>query len=91
MNKQELIDAIATETDLPKVQASAALDATIASIRKALKSGEEVKIAGLGTFKVAHRKATTGRNPRTGEEIQIAASNRVKFSSGKELKEAVNK
>ena len=91
MNKQELIDAIAAETDLPKVQASAALDATIASIRKALKSGEEVKIAGLGTFKVAHRKATTGRNPRTGEEIQIAASNRVKFSSGKELKEAVNK
>lgn len=90
MNKQELVDHIATETDLSKVQATAALDALISGVRGALKKGEEVRIAGLGSFKVTRRKATTGRNPRTGEEIQIAASNRVKFASGKELKDAVN-
>lgn len=90
MNKTELIDAIATTADLPKTKAQAALEATIAAIRGTLKKGEEVRLVGFGTFKVASRAATTGRNPRTGEPIKIAASKRPTFKAGKELKEAVN-
>ena len=91
MNKQELIDAVATETDLPKTQAQEALEAVIACITRALKSGEEVRLVGFGTFAVADRAATTGRNPRTGEAIKIPASKQPKFKAGKELKDAVNK
>lgn len=91
MNKQELIDAVATETDLPKTQAQEAIEAVIACITKALKSGEEVRLVGFGTFAVADRAATTGRNPRTGEAIKIPASKQPKFKAGKELKDAVNK
>ncbi len=91
MNKQELIDAVATETDLPKTQAQEAIEAVIACITRALKSGEEVRLVGFGTFAVADRAATTGRNPRTGEAIKIPASKQPKFKAGKELKDAVNK
>lgn len=91
MNKQELIDAIAKGADLPKNKAGAALDATIAAITASLKGGEEVRLVGFGTFSVAARAATTGRNPKTGEPIKIPASKNAKFKAGKELKDAVNK
>lgn len=91
MNKQELIDAVANEIDLPKTQAQGAIEAVIACITKALKNGEEVRLVGFGTFAVSDRAATTGRNPRTGEAISIPASKQPKFKAGKELKDAVNK
>lgn len=91
MNKQELIDAVASEIDLPKTQAQEAIEAVIDCITKALKSGDEVRLVGFGTFTVADRAATTGRNPRTGEPIKIPASKQPKFKAGKELKDAVNK
>jgi DNA-binding protein HU-beta len=91
VNKQELIDAVASEIDLPKTQAQGAIEAVISCITKALKSGEEVRLVGFGTFAVSDRAATTGRNPRTGEPIDIPASKQPKFKAGKELKDAVNK
>lgn len=91
MNKQDLIDAVASEIDLPKTQAQEAIEAVIACITKALKQGEEVRLVGFGTFAVSERAATTGRNPRTGESIKIPASKQPKFKAGKELKDAVNK
>ena len=66
------------------------MDITLNEMINALKRGEEVRIVGFGTFSVSHRKATTGRNPRTGESIQIPASRRPKFTVGKALKDAVN-
>ncbi len=91
MNKQELIDAVATEIDQPKTQAQEAIEAVLACITKALKQGDEVRLVGFGTFTVSDRAATTGRNPRTGEAIKIPASKQPKFKAGKELKDAVNK
>ncbi len=91
MNKQELIDAVATEIDQPKTQAQEAIEAVLACITKALKGGDEVRLVGFGTFTVSDRAATTGRNPRTGEAIKIPASKQPKFKAGKELKDAVNK
>lgn len=90
MNKTNLIDQIAEKADLTKAQAKLALEATLSSIEAALKEGEQVQLIGFGTFKVNHRSARTGRNPQTGKEIQIAASNVPAFVSGKALKEAVN-
>jgi len=90
MNKSELIDMIAKTADLSKTKAEAALNATIDAVTTALKKGDEVKLIGFGTFKVSQRAATTGRNPRTGEAIQIAASKQAKFVAGKALKDAVN-
>ena len=90
MNKSELIDAIAQNADLSKAKAEEALNATIAAVTTALQKGDEVKLIGFGTFKTAQRAATTGRNPRTGETIQIAASTQAKFVAGKALKDAVN-
>jgi nucleoid DNA-binding protein len=90
MNKSELIDTIAKTADLSKTKAEEALNATITAVTTALKKGDEVKLIGFGTFKVSNRAATTGRNPRTGEAIQIAASKQAKFVAGKALKDAVN-
>ena len=90
MNKSELIDAIAKEAGLTKADAGKALDAITSSVTGALKSGDTVSLIGFGTFKVSKRAARTGRNPRTGAELKIAASNAPVFSAGKALKDAVN-
>ena len=90
MNKQELVDIIASEVDLTKAQANGAIDAFVNAITMALKKKKEVRLIGFGTFSVTKRKATNGRNPRTGEVIKIAASNQPKFKPGKALKDAVN-
>ncbi|MCB9963885.1 MAG: HU family DNA-binding protein [Rhodospirillales bacterium] len=90
MNKQDLIAQIAQEADISKQKAGVALDATLEAIRNSLKKGDDVRLIGFGTFSVAERAATEGRNPRTGEKIKIAASKQPKFKPGKELKEAVN-
>lgn len=89
MNKSELIDAIALSADISKASAGRAWDAAVASITVALKSGDTVNLVGFGTFKVAERAARTGRNPRTGETIQINSAKLPKFSAGKSLKDAV--
>ncbi len=90
MNKNELIDAIADEADLSKASAGRALDAAINAITAALKNQDTVSLVGFGTFSVKHRAAREGRNPRSGETIQIAASNAPAFKAGKALKDAVN-
>ena len=91
MNKNELIGAVASSAGISKTQASDAVEAVFGSISGELSSGGEVRLVGFGTFMVANRKATTGRNPRTGETIQIAASKQPKIRPGKSLKESVNK
>lgn len=90
MNKSELIDAIAADSGLSKADAGRALDAITATITRALQSGQTVSMVGFGTFSVKHRAARIGRNPRTGEVIQIKASNIPSFKLGKALKDAVN-
>lgn len=90
MNKQELISYIAQQADLTRDNAKGALDALIEGIKSSLSNGQDVRLVGFGTFSVADRPAREGRNPRTGEVIQIAASRQVKFKAGKELKEAAN-
>ena len=90
MNKNELVAGVAEASGLSKADAARAVDGVIGSITDALKSGGDVRIVGFGTFSVANRKATTGRNPRTGEPIQIKASKMPKFKPGTPLKEAVN-
>ena len=91
MNKNELIDYIAgKKADLSKTAIAEILDLAFEGIETGLKNGGEVRFVGFGTFKVSRREASTGRNPRTGETIQSEAANRVKFTPGKELKEAVN-
>ncbi|BAC95909.1 bacterial nucleoid DNA-binding protein [Vibrio vulnificus YJ016] len=90
MNKTQLIDFIAEKADLSKAQAKAALEATLNGVTDALKEGDQVQLIGFGTFKVNHRAARTGRNPKTGDEIQIAAANVPAFVAGKALKESVN-
>lgn len=90
MNKQELISSIADNAKVTKSDAAAMVDAFVDSITSALKTGDEVRLTGFGTFKITERKATTGRNPRTGEEIKIAARKSAKFSAGKSLSDSVN-
>lgn len=90
MNKSELIDAVAASADLSKADASKAVDAFMDSVTGALKRGEEVTLVGFGTFTVRDRAARTGRNPRTGESIQIPASKMPGFKAGKALKDSVN-
>jgi DNA-binding protein HU-beta len=90
VNKSDLVDAVAKSADLSKAAAGRALDATIESIKKALKKGDTVSLIGFGTFKVGKRAARNGRNPRTGETIKIKAAKVPKFSAGKGLKDAVN-
>jgi DNA-binding protein HU-beta len=90
MNKMDLISTVADETSLSKTDATKAVDAVFAAIEAALKSKEEVRLVGFGTFQTASRKASKGRNPRTGDEIEIPASTSVRFKPGKGLKDAVN-
>ena len=90
MNKSELISAIAESADLTKADSGRALDAIISAITDSLKNGEPVTLIGFGTFEVRDRAARTGRNPRTGETIQIKASKNPAFKAGKALKAAVN-
>ena len=90
MNKNDMISQVAEDAGLSKADATKAVDAVFDSISGVLSKGGEVRLVGFGTFSVAHRKATTGRNPRTGEAIQIAASKQPKFKAGKGLKDAVN-
>ncbi len=90
MNKNDLISSIASETGLTKTDAAKAVDAFVASISSALKSGDEVRLVGFGTFAVSKRSATTGRNPRTGQTINIPARNQPKFKAGKVLVDSVN-
>ena len=90
MNKSELTDAIADEADIPKASAARALDAALNAIQGSLQNGEPVALVGFGTFSVRERAARTGRNPRTGEEIAIAAAKLPAFKPGKALKDALN-
>ncbi|MCM2971664.1 MULTISPECIES: nucleoid-associated protein HU-beta [Larsenimonas] len=90
MNKSELIDAIATSADIPKAAATRALDAMIDSVTDTLKQGDSVALVGFGTFSVKERAARTGRNPQTGQPINIDAAKVPSFKAGKALKDAVN-
>lgn len=90
MNKNDLVSAVADSAGLSKADAAKAVDGVFDAISGALAGGGEVRVVGFGTFSVANRKATTGRNPRTGEAIQIPASKQPKFKAGKGLKDAVN-
>ena len=90
MNKNDLIASVASSAGLSKSDATRSIESLLDTITNALKRGEKVSIVGFGNFSISERKATTGRNPRTGESIQIPASKRPKFSVGKALKEAVN-
>lgn len=90
MNKNDLVAAVSNGTGLSKTDAAKAVDSVFDSITSALKGGEEVRLVGFGTFSVAHRAASEGRNPRTREKITIPASNQPKFKAGKSLKDAVN-
>jgi DNA-binding protein HU-beta len=94
MNKSELMDALAEKTGMTKADASRAVDAMFATdggiLAEVLAKGDRVQITGFGTFEAKTRKARTGRNPRTGETIQIAASKTPSFRAGKGLKDAIN-
>jgi DNA-binding protein HU-beta len=91
MNKAELVNAVSGATALTKVQAGEVIDAALQAIQEALAKGDEVRIVGFGTFSVNQRAAGEARNPRTGETVQVPASNVPKFKAGLALKEAVNK
>lgn len=88
-NKQDLVDAVSRETGLTKKDASNAVDAVFNSVESYLKKGEKVQLIGFGNFEVRSRAARTGRNPRTGEAIKIAASKVPAFKAGKALKDSV--
>jgi DNA-binding protein HU-beta len=90
MNKGELIESVAQSTDLSRADATRAVDAVLDSVTRTLQRGGSVSLVGFGTFSVKKRAARAGRNPRTGETIQIAASNVPGFKAGKGLKDAVN-
>ena len=90
MNRNELVDTVSGKTDMKKSDASKAVDAVFDAIADALKGGDEVRLVGFGTFSVSSRAASEGRNPRTGEKIQIAASKQAKFKPGKGLRASLN-
>lgn len=90
MNKAELIDAVASAADISKAAAARSVDTVLEVITDSLKNGNSVTLVGFGTFNVRRREARTGRNPRTGEPIQIGASNLAVFKAGKALKDALN-
>jgi DNA-binding protein HU-beta len=89
-NRTDLVDAIANQAGLSKRNAESALRVVLNEIADSLKNGERVAISGFGTFSVGNRAARTGRNPQTGESIQISAGKNVRFRAGKALKDAVN-
>jgi DNA-binding protein HU-beta len=90
VNKSEMIDMVAEAADISKAAAGRAVDAVFEGITSSLKGGDSVTLVGFGTFSVSDRAARSGRNPRTGETIQIKASKMPKFKAGKALKDAVN-
>ncbi|MBA3988322.1 DNA-binding protein HU-beta [Aliidiomarina sedimenti] len=90
MNKSQLIDKIAADAELSKAAAGRALDSMIDAVTEALKNDDQVALVGFGTFSVRERSARTGRNPQTGETIQISAAKVPSFKAGKALKDAVN-
>ena len=90
MTKADLIESVAATLDLPKGQAERAVHLVFEDIVKALRNGDKVNISGFGTFAVSERKARTGRNPKTGESIEIPASKSAKFKAGKALKDVLN-
>lgn len=90
MNKTELVNAVAEQAELSKKDAAKAVDAVFESIANALKDGDKVQLVGFGSFEVRERAARKGRNPQTGEEIEIAATKNPAFKPGKQLKDAVN-
>ena len=90
MNKTEFIDAVSAKADMSKASVTKTLEAMIDVVADTLKAGDQVTIVGFGTFLVRRREAREGRNPRTGESMQIAASNVPAFKAGKALKDAVN-
>src|SRR5438270_3150701 len=90
VNRNELVDNVSSKADMKKSEASKAVDAVFDAIAEALKGGDEVRLVGFGTFSVASRAASEGRNPRTGEKIQIAASKQAKFKPGKGLRDSLN-
>ena len=90
MNKQDLISAVAESSGLTKGDVTKAIEGLFEAVTTALKKGDEVRLVGFGTFSVSTRKASTGRNPRTGEAMSIKASTQPKFRAGKGLKDAVN-
>ena len=90
MNKNDLISAVADSSGLSKGDATKAVEGVFDSISGALKRGDEVRLVGFGTFSCSQRKASTGRNPRTGEPMQIKESTQPKFKAGKGLKDSVN-
>ncbi len=91
MNKNDLVSALADTAGLTKADASRAIDGMLTCITSSLRKGKDVRLVGFGTFSVAKRNASEGRNPRTGEKIAIPAAKRPRFSAGKALKEAVNR
>ena len=90
MNKNDLISAVADTSGLTRSDATKAVEGVFDALTGALKNDDEVRLVGFGTFSIAKRKASIGRNPRTGEAMQIKASNQPKFKAGKGLKDAVN-
>ena len=90
MTKADLIESMAMKLDLPKGQAERAVNLIFDDIVAALKNAQKVNVSGFGTFQVSERKARQGRNPKTGETIEIAASKSAKFKPGKQLKDALN-
>ena len=90
MNKNDLVSKVSDETGLSKSDSAKAVDSVIETITSELKSGGDVRLVGFGTFLVTKRKATTGRNPQTGAEIQFPAANVPKFRAGNSLKESLN-
>ena len=90
MNKNDIVAAVSDAAEMSKADAGKAVDAVFDTITDALKGGDEVRLVGFGTFTVNQRAASEGRNPRTGETIQIPASKQPKFKAGKGLKDAVN-
>ena len=90
MNKSDLVDSVASDADISKASAARAVDAVLGGIGDALGNGDSVSLVGFGTFSVRHRAAREGRNPQTGESIQIKASNTPGFKAGKALKDALN-
>ena len=90
MNKNDLVAEVAKNTGLSKADASKSVDAFLNAVTNALKNNDEVRLVGFGTFSIAQRAETEGRNPRTGEILKIPASKQPKFKAGKGLKDAVN-
>ena len=90
MNKNDLVAQVSANAEISKSDAAKAVDAVLGSIANSLKGGQEVRLIGFGTFSATHRRASQGRNPRTGDPIQIPASRQPKFKAGKGLKDSLN-